>query len=139
MRIMNKLADLIADRRGGAVLEFALIGPVLFTLMLGAVDVGRMFYVRQNLEYATEEAARYYMLNPSSATSAVTSYLQGKIAGGSGTNVVVSYADTANCNSNSSVTCTMITATYNFTFVAGYLGLGSKALQAKAQAVRISG
>ena len=37
----------------------------------------------------------------------------------------------------SSVTCTLISATYSFTFIAGYLGLGTKTLQAKAQAVRI--
>jgi|SRR5712671_4865307 len=139
MRRMRKLMDMIADCRGGAALEFAFIGPVLFTLMLGAVDVGRMFYVRQNLEYASEEAARYYMLNPTAATSAVTTYLQGKMAGGVGGSVSVSYADTASCNGNAAVTCTMITATYTFTFIAGYLGLGSKTLQAKAQAVRISG
>ena len=136
---MHKLAELTADRRGGAIIEFAVIGPVLLTLLLGAVDVGRMFYVRQNLEYATEEAARYYMLNPSAASSDVTTLLQGKMAGGVGSSIGVSYADTANCNGNASVTCTMITATYSFTFIAGYLGLGSKALKAKAQAVRISG
>lgn len=136
---MHKLGDLVRDRRGSSIIEFAVLGPVLLTLMLGAVDVGRMFYVRQNLEYAAEEAARYYMLNPSSGTSAVTSYLQGKMAGGVGASVNVSYVDTASCNGNSSVTCTMISATYNFAFIAGYLGLGSKTLQARAQAVRISG
>ena len=135
---MPKLASLIADRRGGAAIEFAVIGPLLCTMMLGAVDVGRMFYVRQNLEYATEQAARYFMLNPAAATSAVTTYLQGQMTGAPGTSVSVDYTDTANCNGNTSVTCTMISATYTFTFIAGYLGLGSKTLQAKAQAVRIS-
>jgi Flp pilus assembly protein TadG len=136
---MSKLADLIADRRGGAIIEFAVLCPFLFTLVLGAVDVGRMFYVRQSLEYATEEAARYYMLNPSAATSTVTTQLQNKMAGGMGSNVGVSYVDTTSCNGNSSTTCTLITATYNFTFVAGYLGLGAKTLTARAQAVRITG
>jgi Flp pilus assembly protein TadG len=138
MRLMPKLTDLIVDRRGGAAIEFAIIGPVLCTMMLGAVDVGRMFYVRQNLEYATEQAARYFMVNPTAATSDVTTYLQGKMAGAPGTSVSVSYTNTATCNGNTSITCTMISATYTFTFIAGYLGLGSKTLQAKAQAVRIN-
>jgi Flp pilus assembly protein TadG len=138
MRLMPKLTDLIVDRRGGAAIEFAVIGPLLCTMMLGAVDVGRMFYVRQNLEYATEQAARYYMLNPTAATSAVTTYLQGKMAGAPGSSVSVNYTDTTNCNGNTSITCTLISATYTFTFIAGYLGLGSKTLQAKAQAVRIN-
>ena len=126
------------DQRGGAIVEFAILAPVLFALILGTVDVGRMFYVRQNLEYATEQAARYFMLNPTAATSAVTTYLRGTMTGAPGSSVSVNYTDTANCNGNTNVTCTMISATYTFTFIAGYLGLGNKTLQAKAQAVRIS-
>jgi Flp pilus assembly protein TadG len=121
---------------GVTALEFAILGPVVLTFMLGAVDMGRMLYVRQGLEYAAQEAARYYMLNPTSTTTAVTTYLQGKMVGGLGANVLVGYTDTANCNSNPSVTCTMINATYNFSFVASYLGIGTRTLQAKAQAVR---
>ena len=124
------------DVRAGAIVEFAILAPVLFSLVLGAIDMGRMFYVRQGLEYATEDAARYYMLNSTSASSAITTYLQGKMVGGLGSNVQVSYVDTANCNSNATVTCTTITATYSFSFIAGYLSLGTKTLQAKAQAVR---
>jgi Flp pilus assembly protein TadG len=130
------LSRVVQDRRGTSIIEFAIVGPVLLTLLLGAIDVGRMFYVRQGLEYATEQAARYYMLNPTSASSAVTTYLQGQMPGGMGSSVSVSYTDTTSCNSISTVTCTMISATYTFNFVAGYLGLGSKALLAKAQAVR---
>ena len=136
MGMAGFLSRIARERRGGAAIEFAFVAPVLFTLVLGGLDVGRMFYVRQGLEYATEQAARYYMMNPTSATSTVTTYLQGQMAGGMGGGVSVGYIDTTSCNSNSSVTCTMITASYTFTFVAGYLGLGSKTLQAKAQAVR---
>ena len=116
---MSKLSHLLSDRRGGAVIEFAVLGPVLLTMLLGAVDVGRMFYVRQNLEYATEQAARYYMLNPTAQSSAVTAYLQGAMGGGVGSSVNVAYTDTANCNGSSNVTCTTISATYSFSFIAG--------------------
>lgn len=124
------------DIRGGAVIEFAVLAPFLFTLLLGFVEMGRMFYVRQALEYATEQAARYYMLNPTTASSSVTTYLQGQMAGGMGSDVSVAYADTTNCNANSSVTCTTITASYTFTFAAAALGLDTFTMNAKAQAVR---
>lgn len=130
------LSRLRCDEAGAAILEFAVVGPVLFSLMLGAIEMGRMFYVRQGLEYATEQAARYYMMNPNASTSSVTTYLQSQMPGGMGGGVNVSYADTTNCNSNSSLTCTMISATYSFNSVAGYLGLGTKNLLARAQAVR---
>ena len=135
-RLADFWAGLWADRAGGAAIEFAVVGPVLFTMVLGGVDVGRMFYVRQGLEYATEQAARYYMLNPTSGSSAVTTYLQGKMAGGMGSGVGVVYADTTSCNGNSAVTCTTITATYSFVSVARFLGLGTQTLRARAQAVR---
>ncbi len=127
---------LAVDRQGGAIVEFAVLAPVLLSLILGTVDVGRMFYVRQGLEYATEEAARYYMLNPSTAAANVTTQLRSKMPGGMGPNVSVAYADTASCNGNAQVTCTTITATYAFSFAAGYLQIGPKTLRATAKAVR---
>jgi Flp pilus assembly protein TadG len=105
------LHRLSQDRAGGAVVEFALLLPFLLTVLLGGLDFGRLFYARQGLEYATEEAARYYMHNPATASSAITTYLQGRMPGGMGTSVNVSYDDTTSCNANSNVTCTTITAT----------------------------
>jgi Flp pilus assembly protein TadG len=127
------------DRRGGAIVEFAMIAPLLLTLVVGCIDFGYMFYVRQALEYATEQSGRYYMLNPSSAQSTVTGYLKGLLPGGStgalASAVNISYADTASCNGNGSVTCTTITTTYVFQF-AGYNPLGATTLRATTQAVR---
>jgi hypothetical protein len=56
--------------------------------------------------------------------------------GSMGPSVNVAYVDTTNCNSNSSVTCTTINATYVFNFAVGYLNLGAQTLHATAQAVR---
>jgi Flp pilus assembly protein TadG len=133
---MRWLKDLRLDRRGGAAVEFAILAPVLFTILFGIVEMGRMFYVRQALEYATEQAARYYMLNPTTDSGSVTTYLQGQMAGGMGSGITVDYTDTTSCNGNSTVTCTMITASYTFTFVAAILGLSNLAMHAKAQAIR---
>jgi len=135
MRVVLRLAK---DSRGGAIVEFALLAPLLLTLLLGGLDFGRLFYARQGLEYATEEAGRYYMLNPSTAQSDITSYLQPRMPGGMRSSVNAAYADTASCNGNSNVTCTTITATYSFAFGA-YLGIGTTTLTATAKAVRYTG
>src|SRR5262249_47037526 len=82
---------------GGAILEFAILAPVLFAIVFGFLEMGRMFYIRQALEYATEEAARYYMLNPTIDSSSVTTQLRNTMAGGMGPSVTVVYADTASC------------------------------------------
>lgn len=133
---MRWLAGLRRDRRGVAVIEFAIIAPVLFAVLLGIVEMGRMFYVRNSLEYATEQAARYYMLNPTTDSGSVTTYLQGQMAGGMGTDVTANYVDTTSCNGNATVTCTTITASYTFTFAAAFLGFSSLVMHAKAQAIR---
>lgn len=131
------LRALRADQRGAAAIEFAIVGPLLFTLLLGIVEMGRMFYVRESLEYATEQAARYYMVTPAAAQSAVTQALQNAMAGGMGPGISVAYNDTTSCNGNSAVTCTTITATYTFVSVASFLNLGNPVLRATAQAVRV--
>ena len=92
---MSGLRRLLSDLGGNAVIEFGILAPVLFTMLLGGVEFGRMFYVRQGLEGATEAAARYYILNPGFTQSTVTTYLQGKMLGGMGTGIAVGYADTA--------------------------------------------
>lgn len=132
------LQALRADNRGAAAIEFAIVGPLLFTLLLGIVEMGRMFYVRESLEYATEQAARYYMVNPAATQDAVTTTLRNAMAGGMGSGIPTpTYTDVSSCNGNSAVTCTTITATYTFVSVAGFLQLGSPVLRATAQAVRV--
>ena len=127
---------LLRDCRGVSAIEFGILGPVLFAIVLGALDFGRMFYVRQGMENATEKAARYYMLNPSASQSAVTSQITQAMVGGLGGQLSVAYADTTNCNSQSALTCTTITVTYPFHFIAGILGLADKTLTATTKATR---
>lgn len=130
----RRLAFLAAERRGGAAIEFAFVAPVLLAIVFGIVEMGRMFYIRQSLEYATEEAARYYTLNPSTASSNVDTALRNAMAGGMGPDVTISYGSAPTCGA--SATCTLITATYNFTPAAGFVGLSAQTLTAKAVAIR---
>ena len=120
------------------MIEFAFLAPALFVFVLGIVEGGRMFYVRQSLEYATQQAARYYMVNPAAAQSDVTTTLRNAMAGGMGAAILEpQYNDTAPCNGKASVTCTRITATYNFVSVVNFLGFGTVEMNAVAQAVRV--
>jgi len=126
-----------ADRRGSALIEFSILLPFLLTMTVGMIDFGRLYYVRQGLEYATEEAARYYMLNPNTDSSNVTTQLRSKMPGGLGPSVNVAYSDTTSCNGTATVTCTTITATYSFSFAAGFLNIGTTTLRAASRAVRL--
>ena len=52
------LKRLSKDKRGVTVVEFALIAPVLLTLLLGAFDIGYSLYARGVLQGAVQKAAR---------------------------------------------------------------------------------
>jgi Flp pilus assembly protein TadG len=53
-------------RRGAAVVEFAILAPVLILLIFGMVEYGRMVMVQQLLTNASREGARVGILDGSS-------------------------------------------------------------------------
>lgn len=52
------LRQCVAERRGAAVVEFAIIFPLLIILLFGMIDFGRAFFLRNNLVSAAREGAR---------------------------------------------------------------------------------
>lgn len=65
-------------RRGVAAVEFAVIAPLLFLLILGIAEFGRMMMVQQILTNGAREGARKAVLpsaSPADGASAVASYL----------------------------------------------------------------
>ncbi|MDB4910060.1 MAG: tadE-2 [Gemmatimonadetes bacterium] len=46
------------NRKGAAIVEFALVVPLLLILLWGIVDIGRAFYTLNNLASAVREGAR---------------------------------------------------------------------------------
>ena len=49
--------------RGQALVEFALLLPLLLLLILGAMDIGRMFYTKIVITNAAREGANYLAYN----------------------------------------------------------------------------
>src|SRR5687767_3574299 len=66
--------------RGQAVVEFALIVPLLALLTMGVVDFGRIFYSYETLANAAREGARYCALHPGNA-SGTQSRVNGEVDG----------------------------------------------------------
>ena len=50
---------LIRDEEGAAVVEFALVMPILALIIFGIIDFGRAFYTVNNIISAVREGARY--------------------------------------------------------------------------------
>lgn len=55
---MKQLRTLAENRRGGALVEFAFVLPLLLTLLCGTIELGHMLLARVVLEGAVVEAAR---------------------------------------------------------------------------------
>lgn len=51
--------------QGQSLVEFALLVPILLILLLGVLDLGRIFYVMVALKDAADEGATYAAIRPS--------------------------------------------------------------------------
>ena len=93
------------DRKGAAVVEFALIAPLMILLTMGMMEIGRMVMVKQLLINSSREGARMAVLPGSTATevkSQITVELEQ--ASVSGANIVITPADLSNAPAGTSVT-----------------------------------
>lgn len=69
-----------ASDAGVALVEFALVAPVLIFLLVGILDVARGVNAYVTLSNAAREGARYAALHPSAAPSAIASTVKTRIA-----------------------------------------------------------
>ncbi len=66
------------ERLGVAAVEFAVVAPLFFLLLLGMIEIGRMVMVQQVITNASREGARIAVLDGTTTTdvmNAVESYL----------------------------------------------------------------
>lgn len=61
MRLLNRLRR---DQAGAPAVEFAFAAPVLFTLVIGIIQLGMLFGAYAGLSSAVNEGARYATLYP---------------------------------------------------------------------------
>lgn len=82
----------LVRRRGGSLLEAAIVLPVLLYLAFGTVEFGYYFYVKHSLEGAAREGARAAIVSSAvyaDITSAVSSSMSATNLGSSGYSTVV--------------------------------------------------
>lgn len=57
-RFALRLRALRQEQGGAAAVEFAIIAPMFFALLLSVIDVGRYMWTLNTIQYATDEAVR---------------------------------------------------------------------------------
>lgn len=56
--VLHRLGRLCRDQRGVAAVEFGLISPIFFGLLVGIVDVGRYMWTLNTIQYAIDQGVR---------------------------------------------------------------------------------
>lgn len=56
--VRSRLSGLTRDQRGTAAIEFGLVAPVFFALVLGIIDIGRYMWTLNTMQYAIDDAVR---------------------------------------------------------------------------------
>ena len=69
----------VTSTEGIALVEFALILPVLILLLVGILDTGRVVNAYVTISNASREGARYAALHPTAAPSAIKSRTRGQV------------------------------------------------------------
>jgi Flp pilus assembly protein TadG len=68
MRLMRICKNFFAHEQGSSLVETALVTPFLLLLAVGALDLGRAFYLANEIAGAAQAGAEYGMQNPTDTT-----------------------------------------------------------------------
>jgi Flp pilus assembly protein TadG len=65
-KLSSRLRRFVGTADGVAAVEFALVVPVFILFCVGIFEASRMMWIRNSIQTATEEAARYAMAHTTS-------------------------------------------------------------------------
>ncbi len=69
-------ARLLRCQSGAAAVEFAIVSVVFLSLVVGIVDFGRTLYVKNQLSFLADQAARKVLINPGISNATLTDELR---------------------------------------------------------------
>ncbi len=79
IRRMRRLLRAINREEGGSTsIEFAIASIAVLTCIVGAVEFGRYFYIKNTLDYVVSEAGRFAITNPAATDSAIQTEVTSK-------------------------------------------------------------
>jgi Flp pilus assembly protein TadG len=113
---MIRRARIIADQRGTSALEFAIVGPVFLSLIVGLIYGCLLLFTMASMQYAVEEGSRCASVKTTICTSSasIIAYTQAAYLGPF---TVPSFTSTTAACGHS------VTGSTNFAFDIGLAGL----------------
>jgi Flp pilus assembly protein TadG len=131
---LSSAANRRCARSGAAVVEFAVLAPVLFLLIFGMIEYGRMIMVQQLITNAAREGARVAILEGKTNADVIDA-VQEHIGGGvpiGDNDVTTNPADITTTPAGESVTVTVGVDFADVSWLPEALWLGSKRLTASS-------
>jgi len=113
--------DFMKSEKGQAMVEFALILPILLILILGIIDFGRVLYTKSALTSLSQEAARhasiYYGSEDNSAIQQYVLNNLGTLNSSDLTGDVITFKDSSGNISRTSGSNVNVTLTYRMYYI----------------------
>jgi Flp pilus assembly protein TadG len=124
----------LQGRDGATTVEFAIVFPMFFVLLLGVIEFARMVWVVNSLQYAVAQGARYATLTPTSLASsmpttgncnswsstaykaAIKTYLEKQLAAYRASATASVLTASVSCGANPPTMTITVQASYNFNF-----------------------
>jgi Flp pilus assembly protein TadG len=125
------------DERGAAVVEFALVLPLLVLFTFGIIEFGRAYSAKIELTAAVREGARAAAIaksacaDPAKVQECVEEAVRGAASGIDTGSVTLDTAKTTLCDAVPTPTNAEVTATYPFHYQIPLFGEGTWTLHAK--------
>jgi len=128
------------DTSGSAMIEAAFVLPVVLLMVLGAIEFGRYYWIRNTFELAVEEAARYATLNKNATDvdiqTKVRSVVGNIVKSFDATTISVSVVPTPGGNvTYKTIRATLSTNDGKLRFMTGILPIPMLRLEAQTRAV----
>lgn len=134
IRLENRFRGCRKQRRGAAVVEFAVVAPLLFLFVFGMIEYGRMVMVQQLITNASREAARRAVLDGATyneVNQMVSDYLTSAAIPAAAVNpIVMNPSNPASATYGAPVTVTVQIDFNKVSWLPSPIWLGGKSLQA---------
>ncbi len=91
-RVGRAFCRMAEDRKGAAAVEFSIISVVLVALLVGIVDFGRTLYVKNQMSFLADQAARSILINGSISDASLEAEIRAGFNAGEDTDLTVTFA-----------------------------------------------
>lgn len=78
---MRLLKNICASKRGAAVVEFAIVMPLILTLIFGIWNIGIILFAQNGVTHAVEAGARYATIYPRPNESQIKEFINERYYG----------------------------------------------------------